>query len=45
VLLAPEVRMATEVYLDGRGKMTTDSPLFVASEKGKAAAAQLHGAR
>ena len=44
VLLAPEVRTATEVYLDGRGELMPVSPLFVASDKGRAAAVQLHEA-
>ena len=43
VLLAAEAKVAIEGYLDGRGELAPDSPLFVASEKGKAAAAQLHG--
>ncbi len=44
VLLAPEVKASIEDYLDGRGELSPESPLFVASEKGRVAAAQLHGA-
>ena len=43
VKLAPEVRAAIDTYLSGRGTLEPDAPLFVASKKGKAAAAQLHG--
>ena len=37
------MKAAVEDYLDGRGELLAESPLFVASEKGKVSAVQLHG--